>query len=57
MSQPQQKVVAIREPRVTVLPERDFWLTMRQSLLIQLANIERKLGIERKCKHCGQPQS
>jgi hypothetical protein len=33
--------------------DRDFWMTMRHALLMQLAIIERKLGIYRRCKHCG----
>jgi hypothetical protein len=33
--------------------DRDFWMTMRHALLMQLAIIEKKLGIDRRCKHCG----
>lgn len=34
--------------------ERQFWVEMRHSLLMQLASIERKLGIpHRRCTSCG----
>ena len=57
----EQKVLAIETPKRATLPfdgvDRDFWVTMRQTLLMQLAAIERKLSISRRCKHCGQSQS
>jgi hypothetical protein len=52
-----QKVLVLKaSTRATIpreVPEREFWMTMRQSLLIQLSMIERKLGINRSCPHCG----
>ena len=55
-----QKVVVVKaENRVTLrreMSDRDFWLSMREGLLQQLAVIEKKLGIERRCKHCGNPR-
>ena len=57
MSAPSQKVVVLKaESRVSSRPEvtdRDFWMTMRQTLLMQLAIIEKKLGLKRRCQHCG----
>lgn len=58
MSQPQVKLIKFVDrgvERVTIplVDDRDFWMTMRQSLLIQLSTIERKLGINRSCPHCG----
>lgn len=34
--------------------DRDFLMEWRHSLLMQLATIEKKLGIARRCKHCGE---
>lgn len=52
----QKKVVAIQDTtRATLAPvaERDFWMQMRHSLLMQLAAIEKFLGVPRRCKNCG----
>jgi len=48
-------VVIPRENRAIIPPvaDRDFWMAMRHSLLQQLAAIEKKLGIDRRCRHCG----
>jgi hypothetical protein len=57
----EQKTLAIKRELRATLPsdgaERDFWVTMRQTLLMQLAAIEKKLAISRRCKHCGNAQS
>jgi hypothetical protein len=38
----------------TIAPvDRDFWMSIRHALLMQLATIEKKLGISRRCPHCG----
>lgn len=38
---------------IPLVDDRDFWMTMRHALLQQLAVIEKKLGINRRCPHCG----
>jgi hypothetical protein len=47
-----------RPPKTATLPlmadEHDFWMQMRHALLQQLATIEKKLGISRRCRHCGE---
>lgn len=50
-----KNVDTIINSRATLPPtdDREFWLTQRQGLLIQLSSIERKLGINRSCPHCG----
>jgi hypothetical protein len=58
MSTPQVKLlksVDIEQKRAMVAPvaDREFWMSIRHSLLMQLATIEKKLGISRRCKHCG----
>lgn len=58
MSQPQARVIKSLDSglnRAIIPPtdDREFWLTQRQGLLIQLSSIERKLGINRSCPHCG----
>jgi len=35
--------------------DRDYLINFRRSLLQMLSVIEKKLGIARRCKHCGQP--
>lgn len=61
MSTAQQKVVVLKgQNRDTVpaeMPDRDFWLSMRHALLQQLATIEKRLGISRRCRHCGNDLS
>jgi hypothetical protein len=53
MSIPREKVVVLQKQNRDRVPseERDFWVSMRQSLLMQLATIEKKLG-----KSCGHTQ-
>lgn len=34
--------------------DRDFFMQWRHTLLQQLAMIEKKLGISRRCKRCGE---
>jgi hypothetical protein len=42
------------KPAMIAHDERQFWVEMRHSLLMQLASIERKLGIpHRRCTGCG----
>lgn len=57
MAQPEVKLLKSVDtlPKRVTIPatERDFWMQMRHSLLMQLATIEKKLGISRRCKHCG----
>lgn len=38
---------------IPLVDDHDFWMTMRHALLQQLAVIEKKLGISRRCPHCG----
>ena len=61
MSQPQVKIVkgvALGENRAIIRSDdRAFWIDMRQLLLQQLALIERKLGISRRCRSCGEDVS
>jgi hypothetical protein len=57
MSSPQVKLlksVDIPE-KASSIPsdDRDFWMAIRHALLQQLATIEKKLGISRRCPHCG----
>lgn len=59
MSTPQVKLIKNVDTgiqpcvRLPLTDDREFWLTQRQGLLIQLSSIERKLGIDRRCPHCG----
>lgn len=32
---------------------REFYLSLRHSLIMQLAALDKLLGTKRKCKHCG----
>lgn len=57
MSALEKKVVVLKaETRATVRPEvldRDFLIELRRSLLQQLAVIEKRLNIARRCNQCG----
>jgi len=61
MSATEQKVVVLKQPRCdtvsTEMVDREFWLQMRNALLQQLATIEKKLGISRRCRNCGHDAS
>lgn len=55
---PQTKITVVKPDtnRVSMRndePDRDFWMQMRHALLQQLATIEKRLGITRRCRHCG----
>lgn len=56
--QAQRKISVVKSNsnRVIVpreMPEREFWMQMRHALIQQLATIEKRLGISRRCRHCG----
>lgn len=56
--QPQRKISVVKRDanRVSMpreMSDRDFWMQMRHALLQQLATIEKWLGIDRRCRHCG----
>jgi hypothetical protein len=57
MSTPRQKVVVLKaDTRATIAAEvidRDFLLDFRRALLQQLAVVEKKLGLTRRCSRCG----
>jgi hypothetical protein len=57
MSTPRQKVVVLKaDTRATIRTEvidRDFLLDFRRALLQQLAVVEKKLGLTRRCNRCG----
>jgi hypothetical protein len=57
MSTPRQKVVVLKaDTRATIAAEvidRDFLLDFRRALLQQLAVVEKKLGLTRRCNRCG----
>lgn len=50
-----KSVDMVAQNRGTLPPtdEREFWLNMRHLLLQQLALIEKRLGISRRCRNCG----
>jgi len=50
------KAVALTEKRAIIAAEvidRDFLLDFRRALLQQLAVVEKKLGLTRRCNRCG----
>lgn len=47
------KTDTIRGTMPREMPEREFWMQMRHALIQQLATIEKRLGISRRCRHCG----
>lgn len=56
--QSQQKISVVKTDTVRdrlprEMPDREFWMQMRHALLQQLATIEKKLGMSRRCRHCG----
>lgn len=56
--QPARKISVVKRDtnRVSMpreMSDRDFWMQMRHALLQQLATIEKWLGIDRRCRHCG----
>lgn len=57
MALPEAKVIKSVDSvpkRASILSiDRDFLMEWRHSLLMQLATIEKKLGISRRCRHCG----
>lgn len=55
--QTQQKIVVLRAQKSdkvpAEVPNRDFWIEQRHALLMQLASIERLLGLSHKrCRQC-----
>jgi hypothetical protein len=58
MAQPEAKLLKAVDTvpkRASILSiDRDFLMEWRHALLMQLATIEKKLGISRRCKHCGE---
>lgn len=55
--QSEQKIVVLKTPKSDSLPRevptRDFWIEQRHALLMQLASIERMLGIvNSRCRYC-----
>lgn len=62
MSQPQAKLIKNVDtlPNRGTLPlidDRELWLNMRHLLLQQLALIEKRLGVSRRCRNCGEDVS
>lgn len=55
MSAAEKKVVEMASARVNIgaAETREFLMTLRQTLIMQLAGLEKLLKIRRKCKHCG----
>jgi hypothetical protein len=57
---PQQKISVLKSSdRATVQPEgalRDWFVSKRQALLIELASLEKLLKMSRRCKNCGHAQ-
>jgi hypothetical protein len=57
MNTAQQKVVVLKQRDCDTVAidvtDRDFWMSMRHALLQQLATIEKKLGLSRRCRNCG----
>jgi hypothetical protein len=42
-----------KPPIIAPVADREFWIEQRHALLMQLASIERKLGIVyQRCGHC-----
>lgn len=61
MSAIQQNLVVVKpDKRATLpreVPNRDFWIEQRHALLMQLASIERLLGIvNRRCRTCSREE-
>lgn len=60
MSTTAKQISVLKKENRVSLPreaaERDFWMSKRQALLIELAALERKLEITRRCKNCGHVQ-
>lgn len=56
MSTTEQKVVVLKQDsRVSMPPmsDREFWIEQRHALLMQLASIERRLGLStQRCRVC-----
>jgi hypothetical protein len=51
------KSVALPEKRAIISAEvidRNFLIDFRRALLQQLRVVEKQLGIDRRCRHCGQ---
>lgn len=62
MSQPAVKViksidVAKQSRGIVATDDREMWLDLRNLLLQQLALIEKRLGISRRCRNCGEDVS
>lgn len=57
--QAERKIVVLKQADRDTLPydDRSFLMDLRRALLQQLMVIEKKLGINRKCRHCGQALS
>lgn len=55
---PQQKMLAKLVKHDTLpLDDRSFLIDLRRSLLQMLSVIEKKLGLNRKCRNCGHALS
>lgn len=52
--QAEQKIVAklVKHDNFS-LDDRDFLMNLRRSLLQMLSVVEKKLGLHRKCRRCG----
>lgn len=62
MSQARVRIVkpvdTLQPQRGTLAPDdREYWVEMRSLLLQQLRLIEKKLGISRRCRNCGDDVS
>lgn len=59
MSQARVRIIKpvdrVQQHRGTLAPDdREYWLDMRSLLLQQIRLIEKKLGISRRCRNCGE---
>lgn len=57
--QTERKIVVLKQPKCDTLAydDRSFLMDLRRALLQQLTVIEKKLGINRKCRRCGHALS
>lgn len=57
MSTPEKKLVVLKRDNAVISPrellDREFLIDLRRSLLQQLAVIEKKLNLSRRCRQCG----